>query len=93
MKKSIEAKRYIGFNMLQYMQSSKKLGLDHDLNEDIYRGISRMTVNQLAQFAKENVAGRKYRYIILGDVNELDMERLKQIGKVHILSLEEIFGY
>ncbi len=93
LKKHIEAKRYVGFNMLSYIQMSKKLGLDHDLNEDIYRGISRMRLSDLSQFAKENVAGRKYKYIILGKIDDLDMDKLKSLGKVHVLSLEEIFGY
>ncbi len=93
LKKHIEAQRYTGIKLLNFYMASKKLGLDHDINADVYRGISRMRINSLEQFSKENVAGRKYRYIILGDVKELDMNKLRTLGKVNVLSLEEIFGY
>jgi len=93
LKKHIEVQRHVGFQLLSYVRQSKKLGLDHDINEDIYRGVSLLRMRDLEKFSKENVAGRKYRYIILGDVNELDMDKLKSLGTVHILTLEDIFGY
>ena len=93
LKKHIEAKRYVGFQMLHYIFMSRKLGLDHDINADIYKKISNMDINSLKQFAKDNVEGRKYKYIILGSVDDLDMDKLKTIGNVHVLTLEEIFGY
>lgn len=79
--------------MLHYIFMSRKLGLDHDINADIYKKISNMDINSLKQFAKDNVEGRKYKYIILGSVDDLDMDKLKTIGNVHVLTLEEIFGY
>ena len=93
LKKRIEATRYVGESLLFYVMRSKKLGHDHDINADIYRDVSKITLKGLEKFANENVVGRKYRYIILGDENDLDMEKLRQIGPVRILSLEEIFGY
>ena len=85
--------RYIGASVLNYVFQSKKLGLKHDINEDIYRDASRLTLRGLENFAQTNVAGRKYRYIILGNIEDLDMDRLNALGKVNILTLEQIFGY
>ena len=93
LRKDIESHRYVGVSSLAYVYMMKKLGLDHDLNQDIYRDASRITLAGLRKFAHENVSGRKYRYIILGDENELDMDYLNRLGKVTILSTEEIFGY
>lgn len=93
LRKDIESSRYVGIRSLLYVYSMKKLGLDHDLNQDIYRDASKITLAGLRKFASENVSGRKYRYIILGDENDLDMDYLKKLGKVTILSNEEIFGY
>lgn len=93
LKKTIESERYIGPSILNYVFSSKKLGLDHDINEDIYRDASRLTLRGLENFQQTNVKERKYKYIILGNIEDLDMERLNSIGKVNILTLEQIFGY
>ena len=93
LKKTIESERYIGPSLLDYVFSSKKLGLDHDINEDIYRDASRLTLRGLENFQQTNVKDRKYKYIILGNIEDLDMERLNNIGKVNILTLEQIFGY
>ena len=39
------------------------------------------------------MANKPYRYIILGDEKELDMDALEKIGPIHRLTLEDIFGY
>ncbi len=39
------------------------------------------------------MAEKPYRYIILGDEKELDMDLLQKIGPIKRLSTEEIFGY
>ena len=44
-------------------------------------------------FAKERIANKPYRYIILGDEKELDMKALGQIGPIRRLTTEEVFGY
>ncbi len=93
LKKTIESERYVGASLLYYVFNMKKLGINHDINEDIYRDASKLTLKGLEKFANENVTGRKYRYIILGNIEDLDMEKLNSIGKVNILSLEQIFGY
>ena len=92
LKKTIESERYVGAAVLNYVFRSKKLGLKHDINEDIYRDASRLTLRGLENFAQTYVAGRKYRYIILGNIEDLDMDRLNALGKVNILTLDQIFG-
>ena len=39
------------------------------------------------------MAHKAFRYIILGDEKELDMEASGKIGPIKRLTLEEIFGY
>ena len=39
------------------------------------------------------MAGKPYRYLILGDEKELDMKALEKLGPIRRLTLEEIFGY
>jgi len=39
------------------------------------------------------VRGRTYHYAILGDVKDLDMDFLRTLGPVKIVTPEEMFGY
>ena len=39
------------------------------------------------------MAGKPYRYLILGDEKELDIKGLEKIAPIRRLTLEEIFGY
>ena len=39
------------------------------------------------------VKGRTYDYAVLGRIDDLDMDYLKTLGDVEVLSLEDIFGY
>ena len=45
------------------------------------------------KFEKEQMANKPYRYVILGDEKELNMEAIQAIGPVKRVSTEEIFGY
>lgn len=82
-----------GESVLSYVKEQRRLGYDHDPNSDIYNKVQQMTLADLTQFAKQHVRGRTYKYVILGNEEDLDMKKLESIGPVHRLSLEEIFGY
>lgn len=69
------------------------MGHDHDIDADVYNKVKDMTLDDLVDFQKKNVRGRTYRYLILGDSKELDMDFLKSLGEVHEVSTETIFGY
>ena len=40
-----------------------------------------------------DLAGKTWRYIILGDEKNLDMKALEKLGTIKRVSTEEIFGY
>jgi predicted Zn-dependent peptidase len=73
--------------------NAQDMGHDHDIDADVYNKVQDMTLDDLVDFQKENVKGRTYRYLILGDSKELDMDFLKSLGEVHEVSTETIFGY
>ena len=70
-----------------------KRGLNYDLRRTIYEQLPKITLRDLVEFEKEYMAEKPYRYIILGDEKELDMDLLQKIGPIKRLSTEEIFGY
>ena len=72
---------------------TKRLGLDKDLAEATYQAIQQLQLKDIVAFEQANMANKPFRYIILGDEKELDMEALGKIGPIKRLTLEEIFGY
>ena len=73
--------------------SAQKLGLTGSLNEVIYKNLPKVTLQDIVDFEKQTMAYKAYRYIILGDEKELDMNVLEKIGPVKRLTTEEVFGY
>ena len=91
--KRLATTRRVGARSLFYVYNARTMGFDHDIDADIYRQVQTMTLDDLRRFADENVAGRTYRYIVLGDPENLDMKKLESLGTVHRLTLTDIFGY
>ena len=73
--------------------AAQKLGIDYDLNAKIYEQLPQLTLQNVVDFAKQRIADKSYRYIILGDEKELDMKSLEKIGPIRRLRTEEVFGY
>lgn len=73
--------------------NAQDLGDDHDTRRDTFEALPSMTLEDIVKFQQQNVKGRTYYYCILGDVEDLDMDALKKLGKVVVLTQEDIFGY
>lgn len=91
--KRMATRRYVGFRLLNHYLVQRGLGFDHDTDADIYREVQTLTLADLQRFAEQNVAGRTYRYMVLGDEQNLDMKKLESLGTIHRLTLTDIFGY
>ena len=64
-----------------------------DLDRATFEALPGMTLDDVVRFQQENVKGHKYYYGILGNIEDLDMDSLSKLGKVVILTQEDIFGY
>lgn len=91
--KQIEQRRLVREGAIWSYINFENLGWDHDLNEEIYQEIQKLTLDDVVKFQKEHIANRANRYMILGDPKELDMDFLKTLGPVKKLSLKEVFVY
>ncbi len=91
--KRYETNRTIGASVLNAYFGARRRGLDHDINAELYNKVKTLTMDDIVNFSKKNVAGRKYKFVVLGDEKELDMKKLESVGKIHKLTLEDIFGY
>ena len=91
--KRLQSQRTTKFSLINAWLSAKNLGIDYDRNERIYEALPAITLPDIVNFEQQQMARKPYRYVILGDEKELDMESLEKIGPVRRLSTEEIFGY
>jgi predicted Zn-dependent peptidase len=78
--------------MMNYL-ASQKLGLDHDIRQDVYEKVQTLTMEDVKNFQDKYIKNSKYTILVLGDKTKLDAETLSKYGKVQYLNLEEIFGY
>ena len=91
--KQLASMRVTKTGVLNAYLRAKQKGIDYDLNEKIYNAIPGVGLQDIVNYEKEQMANKAYRYFILGDEKELDMEALGKIGPIKRLTTEEIFGY
>ena len=91
--KKLASRRVVRTGVLNSYLSAQRLGLDYDINSVVFKALPNLKLNDIVKFEQQNMAGKPYRYLILGDEKELDIEALEKIGPIHRLTLEEIFGY
>ena len=91
--KKLASQRTTKFGVINAYLAAKRLGLDYDLDQKVYEQLPGVTLQSITDFERRQMARKPYRYILLGDEKELDMQSLEQIAPVKRLTLEEVFGY
>jgi predicted Zn-dependent peptidase len=90
---NIQTERIIRDDILWNYLNAKRLGYNTDARKELYEKIPAMTLKDVKDFQTKYVKNKPLVYSILGDVKDLDMDALRKIGKVTVLTQEEIFGY
>ena len=91
--KRLATQRTTKFGLINKWIQCQQLGIDYDINRNIYEAIPSIQLKDIVDFEQRSMARKPYRYIILGDESELDMESLEKIAPIRRVSTEEIFGY
>lgn len=91
--KRLATRRVTKESLIYSYLSARDRGIDYDINKKVYEAVPSLTMKDVADFEKSTMANKPYRYIILGDEKQLDMEALEKIGPVKRLTTEDIFGY
>lgn len=91
--KSLASSRITKFSILLAYLNSKKMGLDYSISERIYNELPKITLKDIINFEKENIANKTFKYMILGNEKELDLKGIEQISPIKRVSTQEIFGY
>ena len=91
--KRLASQRTTKFGLINAWLTARDRGIDYDLNERIYNALPDLTLKDIVEFERRQMAHKAYRYIILGDEHDLDLTALQQYGPLKRVSTEEIFGY
>ncbi len=93
--KQLSTSRTTKFGVFNAYLQAKKLGIDYDLNQRIFQDLPSLQLQDIVDFEQRQMAGKSYRYLILGDEQELNLEELQKLTSAPIrrVSLEEAFGY
>lgn len=91
--KSIATQRYTKTQIYYYWLSLQDLGLDYDINKEVYQKIQAMSMKDLVHFFNTHIKGKSFNVGLLGKKDNLDWEAVEKIGEVEELTLEELFGY
>lgn len=91
--KRLESVRTMRMDILWAYLNAKRLGIDYDINRTTYEALPQLTLDDIVNFERDNMAGKPYRYMILGHEEDLDIKGLEQIAPIKRLTLEQIFGY
>jgi zinc protease len=91
--KKIETSRTKRSSIFWRYLDAKKIGIDYDINKDIYQEINMLTLNDLKLFFNQNIKDKNYTFLVVGNNDLVDKKALKQIGVYEELTLEQLFGY
>lgn len=91
--KKIESNRTVGDDIFWSYQKLLDLGIDYDINKELYEEFPSWSVDKMETRFNEEIAGKKHTYLVIGNKKQMDLEVLKSIGTFKELTLEEIFNY
>lgn len=91
--KKLESDWVTGSDVYWQYESARDLGLDYDVNQNIYEEVKSMTLIDLKAFFDDHIKGKSYHICVIGKKDNIDLNVLQSMGEFQELSLEEIFGY
>ncbi len=91
--KTLQSGRTTKFNVISAYLNAKQKGLDYDPNKKLYEDLPALTLQDITNFEKQDIVGKPYRMVILGNEKDLDMKVLEKIAPVKHLTQKDIFGY
>ncbi|GAB4257559.1 MAG: insulinase family protein [Vicingaceae bacterium] len=91
--KKIETSRIKRSSIFWQYLNNKELGFDYDINQDIYKRLKTYELKDLKSFFDQNIKGKKYTFLVIGDKNKINKQALKELGEMQELDLKEIYGY
>ncbi len=90
---NLRTARTVKSSVLDAYLNAQRLGLDYDINRNIFEGAQKFTLKDVVDFQQKNIKGRNYTICILGRESDIDIKALEKFGTIKRVTTEEIFGY
>ena len=91
--KRINTERIVKTEVFFNWLNLRDMGIDYDYRKDVYEKVKLMPITEFETFFNSYIAGKKYKYLVIGDKTTINFGELKEYGTIHELPLEEFFGY
>ncbi len=91
--KKIAAQRITKDNIFWTYESLKKRGITEDYRKDMYETIKKMSLEDLKGFFNENISGKEYTVMVIGNEKDIDFDALGKLGTVTQLDVDYLFNY
>ena len=89
----IRTERLTKSRILSEYEKAQKLGINHDVRQDLYDGAQTFDIASLREFHNSHISSGTRVTMVLGSKEDLDLDVLKQYGEIKHLTLEDVFGY
>ena len=89
----IRTSRILREDILWNYIHAQDFGYQTDTRRTLFNTIQQMTLSDVKAFQEKYIKGKAYKYCILGDVQDLNLEVISSFGKIKPLTLKELFGY
>jgi hypothetical protein len=76
----IRTERITKTKVLDYYEAAQKINIDYDQRKDLYDNISDFSMENLREFHNSHVSNDYYTYMVLVNIEDLDMDILKERG-------------
>ncbi|WP_299113363.1 M16 family metallopeptidase [uncultured Winogradskyella sp.] len=91
--KKIAAQRITKSNIFWTYEGLKKRGISNDNRQEMYNTIKNMTLEDLKTFFNENISGKEYNVMVIGNKKDMDFEALSTLGEIKELDIDYLFNY
>lgn len=91
--KSIESSRITGSSKFWEYQNMKDIGLDHDQRKVTYEAIKSMKFGDFKKFFNEQISGKQYTFLVIGNKKDIDFKALELLGEVETVPVERLYTY
>lgn len=91
--KKIETDRKVNTNLFWHYKSHLDVDMAKDMRSIVYDKAKNMTIADLEKFFNKHIANKNYTFLVVGNKTDLDLDKLKGLGELKELSLNQIFNY
>ena len=91
--KNLESSRINRQSIYWTWLKNKKLGLEGDIRTLIYDRLKNASHEDLKAFHKRMIKNKNFNIVLMGPLDQLDLDHIKSFGAVKVLKKEDVLGY